>query len=168
MCPQSQSPRVHRRNPASHTVSNLFQFACLVLIVGRISAQMSSPDSHNDLDHPKRSRTVLHEAAWLTELHSKIWGQKNRRQELFTTAHYKELEERLTKLHPNRHSETYEAQDVLSIKLEVLRSFKTPSNGGATHATHATHPDIESYEAGGRAMRLMTNFISFSRSQSSF
>lgn len=113
------------------------------------------PDSHDDLDHPKRSRTV-HEDDWLTELHSKIWGQKNRRQELFataeiTTAHYKELEERLTKLHPNRHSETYEARDVLSIKLEVLRSFKTPSNGGATHATHATHPDIESYEAEGES-----------------
>jgi hypothetical protein len=64
-------------------------------------------DSHDDLDHPKRSRTVR-VAAWLTELHSKIWGQEDRRQELFmtveiTTAHYKELEERLTKLHPNRH-----------------------------------------------------------------
>ena len=104
-------------------------------------------DPHDDLDHPKRSRTD-HEGAWLTELHSKIWDQKNRRQELFTTveittAHYKELEKRLTKLHPNRHSETYEAQDVLSVKLEVLRSFKPPSNGGATHAIHATHPDIE-------------------------
>ena len=64
------------------------------------------------------------------------------------TAHYKELEERLTKLYPNRHSETYEAQDVLSIKLEVLRSFKTPSNGGATHVTH---PDAESYEAEGES-----------------
>ena len=109
-------------------------------------------DSHDDLDHPKRSRTV-HVPAWLTELHSKIWGQEDRRQELFmsveiTTAHYKELEERLTKLHPNRHSETYEAQDVLSIKLEVLRSFKTR---GATHATHATYPDIESYEAEGES-----------------
>jgi hypothetical protein len=111
------------------------------------------PDSDNDLDRPKRSRTV-NEAAWLTELHSKIWGQEDRRQELFTTvkittAHYKELEERLTKLYPNRHSETYEAQDVLSIKLDVLRSFKTPSNG--THATHATHPDAESYETEGES-----------------
>jgi hypothetical protein len=97
------------------------------------------PDTHDVLDHPKRSRTV-HEAAWLTELHSKIWGQENRRQELFTTvkittAHYKKLEERLTKLYPNRHSEIYEAQDVLSIKLEVLRSFITPSNDGATNVT---------------------------------
>jgi hypothetical protein len=152
--PQSQSPRVHRRNPTFHTVSNLFQFACTHRWLYPCSDVLKrrQPDSHGDSDHPKRLRTV-HEAAWLTELHSKIWGQKNRRQELFTTveittAHYKELEERLEKLHPNRHSETYEAQDVLSIKLEVLRSFKTPSNGGATHATH---PDIESCEAEGES-----------------
>jgi hypothetical protein len=69
------------------------------------------PDSHDDFDHPKRSHTV-NEAAWLTEIHSRIWGQEDRRQELLTTveitaAHYKELEDRLTKRYPNRHSEMY-------------------------------------------------------------
>jgi hypothetical protein len=100
------------------------------------------------LDHPKRSRTV-DGAAWLIELHSKIWGQEDQRQELFktveiTAAHYEELEKRLTELYPDRHSDTYEAEEVLSIKLEVLRSFKAPSI-----AAPATHPD--SHEAEGKS-----------------
>ena len=67
---------------------------------------------------------VLSQDAWLPELHSKIWGRKDRRSELFcdvkiTLAHYLELQKRLK---PGRDLPDYQSNDVQSIKLDVLRT----------------------------------------------
>jgi hypothetical protein len=50
--------------------------------------------------------------AWLSELHSKIWGRDDIRLELFrkadiTTAHYKKLQKHLTELQPGRTLQNY-------------------------------------------------------------
>ena len=64
---------------------------------------------------------------------AKIWNRKDRRQELYhiveiTAAHYNELQARLDKLYPDRHTRDYHAgtEGVLSTKLELPRKFKSP------------------------------------------
>jgi hypothetical protein len=69
---------------------------------------------------------------WLVEIHKKLWGKANLHDSLFrtvelTSTHYRELQARLDEKHPTRNSESYEAQDVLSIKLDLLLNF-TPSS----------------------------------------
>ncbi|KAF8510508.1 hypothetical protein BU17DRAFT_70030 [Hysterangium stoloniferum] len=65
---------------------------------------------------------------WLFELHKKLWKQESLRASIFrsvkvTRAHYSELQARLDVAHPSRNSKTYEAADVLSIKLDALNTF---------------------------------------------
>jgi hypothetical protein len=65
---------------------------------------------------------------WLPELHKKVWKQESLRSSLFcsvqvTTAHYSELQARLHAEHPTRNSETCEAEEVLSIKLDILQNL---------------------------------------------
>jgi hypothetical protein len=85
----------------------------------------------------------------LFELHSKIWDHKDLGQNLFyklqiTAAHYVELQKRLTSLYPNRTSEDYQNYDVLSTKLNILRSFVTPPED----LTDNAHPDSDDEENG--------------------
>ena len=107
------------------------------------------PDSPDDLDGTKRMR--VDNDAWLLELHSKIWDRKDLWQELFhtveiTAAHYYELQERLGKLYPDRHTRDYHAgsEGVLSTKLELLRNFKPPLVAPAREL--AAHTDNERAE----------------------
>ena len=65
---------------------------------------------------------------WLFELHRKLWKQELLRPILFrnaeiTPAHYSELQIRLNKEHPTRNSNTYQADDVISTKLDILQNF---------------------------------------------
>ena len=135
-------PRVGLANQTSRlTVSKSFHLACPVLIIGgtilfilplsRSDILKRPHDSSDDLDGTKRVR--LDHDAWLLELHAKIWNRKDRWQELhhtveITAAHYDELQERLDKLYPDRHTREYHAgsEGVLSTKLELLRNFKPP------------------------------------------
>ena len=69
--------------------------------------------------------------AWLSELHSKIWGRENLRLELFhevdiTVTHYEKFQKHLTELQPGRNLQNYDGVDVQSIKLDILRSFNPP------------------------------------------
>jgi hypothetical protein len=77
--------------------------------------------------------TRLDDDAWLPELHAKIWGREDRWQELhhtveITAAHYDELQGRLDKLYPDRHTRRYQtsSERVLSTKLDILRNFQPP------------------------------------------
>ena len=63
-----------------------------------------------------------------------------------TIAHYLELQKRLADLYPDRLSEEYEAKEVLSTKLDVLRYFEPPSIDPASAtalAAHRIHTDNE-------------------------
>jgi hypothetical protein len=97
------------------------------------------------------TETPNSEDAWLVELHSKLWNKKHLQQELFqtieiTAAHYKELQERLSKQFPNRHSPNYRpVGGVLSVKLDVLRNFKVP-HPALGHVAHPTDSDDEKNE----------------------
>lgn len=51
------------------------------------------------------------------------------------------LQKRLTNLYPDRRSEEYEAMEVLSTKLHMLRSFEPPS--ATALAAHHTQTDNE-------------------------
>ena len=157
--PQPQSPRVGLANQTWRlTVSKAFHLACPVLIGGTIlymlllsrSDALKRPhDSPDDLDGTKRMR--LDKDAWLLELHTKIWDRKDLWQELYhtveiTAAHYDELQARLDKLYPKRHTPEYLAgtEGVLSTKLELLRNFKSPLVTPAQE--HAAHVDNEQAE----------------------
>jgi hypothetical protein len=79
---------------------------------------------------PRATRTKV--GKWLVEIHKKLWGQEHLRNSVFrtvevTTTHYRELQARLDAKHPSRNSESYIAQDVMSIKLDLLLNF-TPSS----------------------------------------
>jgi len=156
--PQPQSPRVDLATPTSRlTVSKSLHLACPVLIIGgtilfmlplsrSVALKRPHPDSPDDLDSTKRAR--LDHDAWLLELHGKIWAREDRRQELFhsveiTAAHYDELQQRLDKLYPNRHTREYQAcsEGVLSTKLEILRNFQPLVATPPELAAHADNRD---------------------------
>jgi hypothetical protein len=104
-----------------------------------------SPDSFQPVKH---IRSEIHpEDAWLLELHSKTWGCEASRQELFheielTASHYTELQKRLTENCPHRDSPSYEAEDVVSIKSDILLSFK-PTQGPGVPLCHTEHKQHE-------------------------
>jgi hypothetical protein len=81
------------------------------------------------LDTKPRAKKV---GKWLAEIHNKLWGQEHLRDRVIRTVelnstHYRELQARLNEKHPNRNSDSYNAQDVLSVKLDLLLNF-TPSS----------------------------------------
>lgn len=110
----------------------------------------------------KRLRTDDHlQHAWLFDLHSKIWDRKDLEQELFyrleiTAAHYVELQKRLDDLYPNRSSEDYQNGNVLSIKLNILRSFAPPPE--ALIQVTSTGGDDEQNEVDGMDDELRALF----------
>ena len=67
-----------------------------------------------------------------------IWNRNNLAKDLFrkveiTAAHYIEWQKCLENLYPNRNSEDYWNADVISIKLDVLQSFKPPPEPQIAH-----------------------------------
>ncbi|KAF8522760.1 hypothetical protein BU17DRAFT_86669 [Hysterangium stoloniferum] len=89
---------------------------------------------------------------WLFELHKKLWKQESLRASIFRSAkvtrtHYSELQARLDVAHPSRNSKTYEAADVLSIKLDVLNTFvpvqSSTSDDDYFNAEDKLNPDVD-------------------------
>jgi len=90
---------------------------------------------------------MLTDLPWLTEVHPKIWNQKDLRPQLFrgvevTREHYVTLQQRLKELHPDRDSPDYDSTnpDVLSVKLDLLRSL-TPAE--ALSPRHCDEDELE-------------------------
>jgi hypothetical protein len=88
--------------------------------------------------------------AWLVEVHSKIWDRQDLSSELYhkvevTVAHYDALQERLRKLHPDRDSSNYiaGANDVLSIKLEILQAYQPIPASASSPSVQGAHSGNE-------------------------
>jgi hypothetical protein len=80
---------------------------------------------------------------WLVELHRKLWGRKNIRDQIFrsievTEDNFWELQKQLQSANKDRDGEEYEASNVLDTKLKFLHAL--PSN---RLSSHVLPPDVE-------------------------
>jgi hypothetical protein len=123
-------------------------------LIDVVQAQTSLPPVLGKGSHAAGD-TVLNDLAWLRELHSKIWHQKDRRPQLFravevTQAHYAALQERLKERYPDRNSPDYYGNkpDVLSVKLDFLQSLTSadalsPRHSDGSHDPETSNEDDE-------------------------
>jgi hypothetical protein len=70
------------------------------------------------------------EDEWLVELHGKLWGKKHLRDQIFrsvkvTEDDFCELQRQLEMANPDRNGNSYEAHNVLTIKLEFLQKLQS-------------------------------------------